>query len=448
MRKTINLFICLIMAFSIITGTVTAFAMAGDSYMSADIAYHKTDNTKNVLKITGKVDSSISYVTLYVTDSSVPKEDIALLSDISKIKIADAISLNEGNFNVSYDLGEYLPYDNYNAYIFVSSDDFVHSDFTYLSPSDKLSRDRQNILTALKTASDWKTFREIFFGIDHSGQTINDNLSFINPDMNSYYNKISSANDKSGVFMRMYSKRKSLNVFTDISQSFYTESKYMYEHPSASQGIGGGASVPSGRPGAGGTTSPSFSTDAALTTSQVVFGYTDMKGHWAEDYVNKLKVMNIVSGYPDGTYKPENSVTRAEFVKLVSLAFSLSQSGEAYFGDVSDSDWFSPFIKGAAYLGVVNGADGMFRPNDYITRQDASVILYRAIALTNTLEDGNIFFTDETEIDEYASVAIRSLAKQNIITGMTDGSFMPKANTTRAQAATLILKAAEFMSIH
>ena len=91
MKKTINLFICLIMAFSIITGTVTAFALAGDSYMSADIAYHKTDYTKNVLKITGKVDSSISYVTLYVTDSSVQKEDIALLSDISKIKIADAI---------------------------------------------------------------------------------------------------------------------------------------------------------------------------------------------------------------------------------------------------------------------------------------------------------------------------------------------------------------------
>lgn len=447
MKRTINLFICLIMAFSIITGTVTAFALAGDSYMSADIAYHKTDYTKNVLKITGKVDSSISYVTLYVTDSSVQKEDIVLFSDISKIKIADAISLNEGKINASYDLGEYLPYDNYNAYIFVSSDGFVHSSFTYLSPSDKLSRDRQNILTALKTASDWKSFREVFLGTDSSGQTINDNLSFISPDMNSYYNKISSANDKSSVFMRMYSNRKSLNVFTDISQSFYTESKYMYEHPSASQGIGG-TNVPSGSTALGGTTSPSFSTDAAGTASQAAFGYTDMRGHWAEDYVNKLKAMNIVSGYPDGTYKPENSVTRAEFVKLVSGAFSLPQTGEISFYDVLDSDWFAPYVKGAASLGIVNGADGMFRPNDNITRQDAAVILYRAILLKHTLEDGNIFFTDETEIDEYASVAIRSLAKQNIIAGMTDGSFMPKANTTRAQAATLILKAVDFMSIH
>ena len=97
---------------------------------------------------------------------------------------------------------------------------------------------------------------------------------------------------------------------------------------------------------------------------------------------------------------------------------------------------------------MINGSNGMFKPYDYITRQDATLILYRAIALKHSLEDGNIFFTDETEIADYASVAIRSLAKQNIITGMTDGSFMPKANTTRAQAATLILKAVDFMSIH
>lgn len=448
MKKTIKLFICLITTLCIITGTANAFAQTDSPYMSADISYNKTDYSKNVLKITGKTDSSVSYVTLYVTDSSVKKEDIALLSDISKIKIADAIHLNEGIIDASYNLGEYLSYGKYSAYLFVGSDSFQNADFTYFSPDDKLERDRQNILTALKTASDWKVFKEIFFGTDSAGQTVNDNLSFISPDMDSYYNKIKTASDRSDVFMRMYSNRKSLNAFEDISESFLKESKYVYEHPSSSQAGGGGSNASSGSLSGGGGSLPSFSTDAPGQSLANSTGFTDMNGHWAQSYVNKLSEMNIVSGYPDGTFRPENNVTRAEFVKLVASAFSMPQTGELIFGDVTAGNWFAPYVAGAASLGVVNGANGMFFPDDYITRQDAALILYRAISLKHTLDDGNIFFTDEREIDVYASVAVRSLAKQNIIAGMPDGSFMPKAHTTRSQAAALILKTADFMSIH
>ncbi len=443
MKKTTKLFICLITALCVIAGISTSYA--SQSYLGADIAYNKTDSAKNTLKITAQVESSAAYVTLYVTDDDVKREDIIALSDISKIKIADAIPTIEGKVDVSYDLGQYLPFDKYNAYMFVSSDSFLSAQFTYLSPDAKLERDRQTILTALKTATDWKQFKEVFSGTDAHGKKINDNLSFINPDMDSYYNKISSSNDKASVFMRMFSNRKTLAAFEDIALSFYKESKYMFEHPSKSQGVSGGGSSGSS---IGGSHGSSFTTDASASAPSSPSGYTDMSGHWAESYVNRLNEMKIVSGYPDGTFKPENSVTRAEFVKLISSAFSLPVSGDTVFWDVNDADWFAPFVRGAASVGVVTGSGGSFRPNDNITRQDASVILYRAISLKYNLEDGNVFFTDETDIASYASVAIRTLASQKIITGMTDGSFMPQSPTTRAQAATLILKAVDFMSIH
>ena len=173
-----------------------------------------------------------------------------------------------------------------------------------------------------------------------------------------------------------------------------------------------------------------------------------MKGHWAEGYVTRLSNMKIVAGYPDGTYKPENNVTRAEFVKLVVGAFSLSAEGSVSFGDVYTTDWYKPYIDIAATLGVVNGADGMFKPNDYITRQDASLILYRALSLKFEIPDGAVFFSDEVDVAEYASMAIRSMAAQKIITGYADGSFGPKENTSRAQAATLISRALDYSSAH
>lgn len=443
MKKISVLFISLTVALCIVTGTVSAFA---SYYIDAMINYDD-----NSLKITGEIDSSITAAALYIVDSSA---DIENLSDASKIKIMDGIYADNGKIDASYSFSytsdARYAYDSYKAYLYVSSDSYYEKSFEYLSPQEILLRKQAQILYSLKNASDWRSFMNTFLGTNDLGEVVNDNMSYINPDMASYYDKLDSNYKKNNVFSRMYLDRANLLKFSDIKNSFFNESKYVYENPTATQGtvqtppsgdiVGGGF-------GGGGST-PVLSTDAVGTVPVITNGFYDMKGHWAESYVTRLSNMKIVSGYPDGSFKPENNVTRAEFVKLVVGAFSLSAQGSVSFGDVYTTDWYKPYIDIAAMLGVVNGADGMFRPNDYITRQDAALILYRALSLRFEIPDGAVFFADEALVANYASIAIRSMAAQKIITGYADGSFGPMENTSRAQAATLISRALDYSSAH
>ncbi|MBQ6895295.1 MAG: S-layer homology domain-containing protein [Clostridia bacterium] len=440
MKRISVLFVSLTVALCVVMGTVSAFA---SYYIDAMINYE--DNT---LKITGEIDSSVTAAALYIVDSSA---DIENLNDASKIKIMDGIYIDNGKIDASYAFSytsdARYAYDSYNACIYISSDCYYEKSFEYLSPAEYLARKQAQILYSLKNASDWRSFMNVFLGINESGEIVNDNLSYINPDMASYYDKLDSNYKKNNVFSRMYLKRANLLVFSDIKNSFLAESKYVYENPTNQQGTVQNPQGGNTTGGFGGGT-PVLSTDGAGTIPDITNGFYDMKGHWAEGYVTRLSNMKIVAGYPDGTYKPENNVTRAEFVKLVVGAFSLSAEGSVSFGDVYTTDWYKPYIDIAATLGVVNGADGMFKPNDYITRQDASLILYRALSLKFEIPDGAVFFSDEVDVAEYASMAIRSMAAQKIITGYADGSFGPKENTSRAQAATLISRALDYSSAH
>ena len=75
--------------------------------------------------------------------------------------------------------------------------------------------------------------------------------------------------------------------------------------------------------------------------------FTDISGHWAENTINKWKEKGIISGYPDGTFKPDNTVTRAELSKILASAFDLPDNEIASYIDVSENDWFYPYLKKA-----------------------------------------------------------------------------------------------------
>ena len=104
---------------------------------------------------------------------------------------------------------------------------------------------------------------------------------------------------------------------------------------------------------------------------------------------------------------------------------------------MADGDWFAPYVTKAASKEIVKGSGNLFRPNDTITRQDASVILYRLLGGKVVFSD-TASFTDDTQISDYAKDAVAYLAGIKIINGMSDGSFQPNGLLTRAQAAVLI----------
>ena len=163
--------------------------------------------------------------------------------------------------------------------------------------------------------------------------------------------------------------------------------------------------------------------------------YSDVEdSFWAFEAIKNLSENNVLTGYENGAFLPQKSVTRAEFSKMISLVFNL-KGGTGAFDDVSDTDWFAPYIHAAADKGIVFGSDGKFRPNDNITRQDAAVMIFRAYSKTKKTSD---LFKDDNEISEYAKEAVYDLSSQGVIKGYDDNTFRALANLSRAEAASLL----------
>lgn len=162
---------------------------------------------------------------------------------------------------------------------------------------------------------------------------------------------------------------------------------------------------------------------------------------WAMPAIEEMVKSGIIKGYPDKTFKGNESITRAEFTKMVVMAFAGSDtSATSDFTDVSPDDWYYQYVSTAKKLGIINGYEGnIFKPNDKITRQDMAVIIKNA-----KFKDANasaIKFTDVAEISDYALGAVSVLSGKGVINGMGDGNFAPKSFATRAQAAQMIYNA-------
>lgn len=170
--------------------------------------------------------------------------------------------------------------------------------------------------------------------------------------------------------------------------------------------------------------------------------FTDMSdSHWAKVSVESLAAMGILSGYSDGTFKPDKTVTREEFVKMIISAFNIpAQKSDVVFDDVSETFWAAEYIYNAQSNGLVNGiSENTFGVGTPISRQDMAVIMnrvidYKAIAVSS----GSVQFADEDEISEYAREAVSRLGGAGIVNGLPNGSFNPFGSLTRAEAAKVI----------
>ena len=141
---------------------------------------------------------------------------------------------------------------------------------------------------------------------------------------------------------------------------------------------------------------------------------------WSHDAVAYLVAKDVIKGYDDSRFLPEKKITRAEFIKMISTAFNLlpeeenTASDEIKFADVSESDWFYPYVRGASAAKVVAGDErGLFNPNAEITRQEAAAIIYRITAIqpVEAVKSLSVNITDEVMIDEWAYTSVQKLLK-------------------------------------
>lgn len=208
-------------------------------------------------------------------------------------------------------------------------------------------------------------------------------------------------------------------------------------------GNGGGGGASGG--GGGGSARTVSVPVSAAQNSDDAFEFADVPGDfWAAQSIYDLVKRGVIS--KDTMYRPNNSVTREEFVKLVVEAFGLYDSAaQADFADVAEDAWYYRYVASALSCGAVQGLDdSVFGSGANITRQDIAVIIYRVLLKRGqSLGSGAAGFDDYSDIAGYAADAVASLAGAGVITGMDNNVFAPRENATRAQAAAMIKRACD-----
>ncbi|SFH07173.1 Carboxypeptidase regulatory-like domain-containing protein [Desulfotomaculum arcticum] len=164
-------------------------------------------------------------------------------------------------------------------------------------------------------------------------------------------------------------------------------------------------------------------------------GFTDLQDHWAAGQINKWVDQGLAGGYDDGTFKPDRQVSRAEFVALVNRAFKIEQSNSGVnLSDVKTGNWYYDDVAAATAAGYIGGyADGTFRPNQIITRQEVAGVLVRLLKLTPETE-GIDNFADAGQIAQWARGNIGAVVRESLMKGMPDNSFAPQKGISRAEA--------------
>ncbi len=189
------------------------------------------------------------------------------------------------------------------------------------------------------------------------------------------------------------------------------------------------------------TENPTQAPTEKPTTPKKTFSDMD-QAPWAKEAVESLTASEIISGYPDGTFKPNNPITRAEFAKIiVGASGRYDKNATASFTDVDKSAWYYSYVASAYNLGFIKGrSDTIFDPVSQITRADHCTIAYRLIKSINSEFKAKceVVFADADSIPSYAKEAVNALASAGIIGGVGGNRFDPMAPATRAQSAKII----------
>ncbi|MEF3305186.1 S-layer homology domain-containing protein [Paenibacillus sp. GYB003] len=169
---------------------------------------------------------------------------------------------------------------------------------------------------------------------------------------------------------------------------------------------------------------------------------TDIKGHWAEKSIRELIQSGAINGYPDQTFKPDNNITRAEFVTVVVKAFKFANQTGKSFSDTADH-WAKNSIATAAALGIIEGySDTVFGPDDLITREQMAAIIVKA-AKVELVAEGKVY-QDSADISEWAKSVIATATSKGLMNGYEDDTIRPTGHATRAEAVTVILRSLAF----
>ena len=174
------------------------------------------------------------------------------------------------------------------------------------------------------------------------------------------------------------------------------------------------------------------------TTAVLAAGFKDTGKHWAKRYIDEGVKAGYLSGYSDGTFRPDAGVTRGAFCKILNQALGLEATAAISFSDVKSTDTFYTEIRKAVYAGYISGYDdGTFRAAKTITRQEAAVMLSRLITEPDALKNLDAL-KDASSVAAYAKGGVQRVMTKGYLAGDGNGRFNPDKPITRGQTAKVV----------
>ena len=182
-----------------------------------------------------------------------------------------------------------------------------------------------------------------------------------------------------------------------------------------------------------------------IDPSGVDHKFNDISDYWAADYVDFLYNADITTGYSDGSFRPNQNISRAQFAVMLYRYLKLDENQYANvslpFADLGSIPAYAiPAVKALYAEGVITGSEKngqlYFNPGSSLTRAQAAAMIGRTQAKGYALAD--LTFTDSAQIPTYAAYYIRAMVGQGVINGYSDGSFKPHSNITRGQMAKIL----------
>jgi hypothetical protein len=182
--------------------------------------------------------------------------------------------------------------------------------------------------------------------------------------------------------------------------------------------------------------------------------FPDVKEHWARKFIESLATRKILNGYPDGSFRPNHSVTRAEFAAIITSTFNKIPKKREYipFVDVPENHWaFSAIKKSYETVFITGFPNRLFRPKNRITRANALVSIVSGLGFTETVERDLLnrlpeFYRDYDRIPDYAKIAMAISTKAGLVASYPDTKLLnPALAATRADISVFVYQALVYL---
>ena len=163
--------------------------------------------------------------------------------------------------------------------------------------------------------------------------------------------------------------------------------------------------------------------------------FSDVDGHWGEEAIVRWADYGVIEG-SNGQFNPDAPITRAEMAAAIARLLGLTETAENTFTDVEAGAWYAQAILQCAAAGIVQGSNGMANPNGTLTRQEAAVMLGRALGIQP--DEGDVAFLDGEQVADWAAGYVSVMSDRGILNGVGGNQFAPLEDINRASVVTVL----------